>query len=52
MEQSILYLGITLIKLLWGERNLRKIILTLVRVVGCRVKTCLFLLSLCLNGCY
>ena len=52
MEQTVLYLRITLGKLFLCERNLRKVILTLVRVVGCRVKTCLLFLCLLLSGCY
>ena len=52
MKQTVLYLGITLLKLLWCEWNLCQIILTLVRVVGCRVETRLLLLRLFLNGCY
>ena len=52
MEQTVLYLGITLLKLFRGEWNLRQIILALVRVVGCRVKTGLLFLRFLLNGCY
>ncbi len=50
MEETILYLGITLFELLWGEWNLCQIVFTFVRVVGCGVKTCFLLFCLCLNS--
>ena len=52
MEQTVLYLGIALLKLFLCEWYLCKVILTLVRVVGCRVKTGLLFLRFLLNGCY
>ena len=52
MEQTILNLCVAFFELLGCEWNLCKIILTLVRIVGCGVKTRLLFLGFLFNGSY